>query len=127
MSDAFLRVLRNLLEMADLKENWDSEGARPVDPACIVRAARALVELHERCGPLPSVVPTREGGVQLEWEDERGYAEVEFLPDGRAGYLLERKPDIDDGGWWVVEGELDDPRAAVHKASTFIRTGATDG
>ena len=83
-----LEALNRVLGYVELEQNWNSYGADPVDREVIIRVARKLIELHRRGEPMPWVVPTPNGGLCLEWEKGKVYAEVELEPDG-TGVLYE--------------------------------------
>jgi hypothetical protein len=53
--------------LSKLPENWDSYGAEPVDPELIEYGLSRLNELTTSQTPLPAMVPTSHGGIQLEW------------------------------------------------------------
>jgi hypothetical protein len=68
----------DLNELLSLPPNWNSYGARPIDPV-IVRAAREMLHrLAQPHTPRPNVVPTVRGGVQLEWHTGGIDLELEF-------------------------------------------------
>jgi hypothetical protein len=66
-----------------LPENWDGEGAAKIDREAINQALTAINQLLDRNTPAPSVVPTPESGVQMEWHRRGKDLEIEFYPDGR--------------------------------------------
>ena len=83
------RVVEQLRRIAALEANWDGEGALPVSPAAIQRAVQLvaiLILLAVRWSP--HVNPTRSGGIQFEWETDRGYLEVEIERDGAVTAFL---------------------------------------
>ncbi len=59
-----------------LEENWDSYGAKRIDPRCIDAANSLLRAILDSSTPRPSVVPTNRGGIQLEWH--RGGIDLEI-------------------------------------------------
>jgi hypothetical protein len=59
-----------------LEENWDSYGARRVDPRCTEAAVGLLRAILDSTTPRPFVVPTCRGGIQLEWH--RGGVDLEI-------------------------------------------------
>jgi hypothetical protein len=65
-----------MAELGRLEENWDSYGARRIDPHCIEAAANLLRAVMNAATPMPSVVPTNRGGIQLEWH--RGGIDLEI-------------------------------------------------
>lgn len=60
--------------LAVLTPGWDSYGAPAINPRAIARARQWLESV--------AMVPTSEGGVQLEWHSEGHDVEMEFHPDG---------------------------------------------
>jgi hypothetical protein len=50
-----------------LPENWNSYGARPIDPELAASALKLLVKIAPFSAPSPIVVPTTQGGILLEW------------------------------------------------------------
>ena len=60
-------------KMADLKENWDSYGAVPIDPRAIAEAKRVQSVLTEY-----DAVPCPDGGVQLERHTHGYSVEIEI-------------------------------------------------
>ena len=56
-----------LISILDLAENWDSYGARRVSVRSVQAATELLDSVIDGETPQPSIVPTPEGGVQLEW------------------------------------------------------------
>jgi len=79
-----------------LPENWDRDGALAVD----ARAAKAALELLGMTArpdtTAPSIVPTDEGGVQLEWHTRGIDLEVEVAPSGRVhGFFADSADDTE--------------------------------
>src|SRR5579864_1910144 len=60
-------TLKTLGQLLTLSRDWDSYGGRPVDPGCAWAAWRLLLALMREDSPVPSLVPTSRGGVQIEW------------------------------------------------------------
>ena len=71
-------TLLRIIDFGRLPSNWDSYGARKIEPQSVAAAIKFLI--HETPGslPLPSVVPTTAGGVQLEWHCNGVDLEVAF-------------------------------------------------
>ena len=66
-----------------LPTNWDSYGARRVDLKAVASAGLALCLVMRSDTTPPTVVPTPEGGVQLEWHAQGIDLEIDFSPTGR--------------------------------------------
>lgn len=60
-------TVEKLSLLLTLRPNWDSYGARAVDPQLALAAVRLLGRVMHNDAPPPSVVPTCRGSVQLEW------------------------------------------------------------
>jgi hypothetical protein len=95
-------TLSALADILKLKEGWDSYGAPPIDPRCVMAALDFL--RHDDCmqkdTPTPHVTPTSCGGLQLEWNTNGIALEVEFYPNGKVGCLYETEEwgeSFDDG------------------------------
>lgn len=80
-------------ELVQLPEGWDSYEAKPVSSqaaraaiAFLVKAASAVPNL-----PVPAVVPTVPGGIQLEWHRQGVDLEIEFKQDGLR-FVVCRRP-----------------------------------
>jgi hypothetical protein len=63
----------------------------------------------------PHINPTRDGGIQFEWEASGKYFELEFKPDGEVVYFFE-----DESSGIEEEGLLTES-APVDHALGFIR------
>ena len=65
-------------ELGDLEENWNSYGGRPVDPQCAVKTIIFLLSMLDADTPMPIIVPTNRGGIQLEWHRSGVDLEIEI-------------------------------------------------
>jgi hypothetical protein len=71
-----------------LPRGWDSYGSPSPDPRLIEAGWGLLLCLCEAGGlPKPHVNPTRNGGVQFEWEAGDRYFELEVVAERAAKYL----------------------------------------
>lgn len=78
----FPDVARRLLFLLlNLKENWDSYGAREVTKQS-VETALTLASVLSDDTPPPAIVPTPAGGIQMEWHASGIDLEVEVADDG---------------------------------------------
>ena len=64
---------KKLKRISELKENWDSYGAGPIDPRA-VEIAEFLLPLYADF----SIVPTNEGGIQFERHTKTESIEIEI-------------------------------------------------
>jgi len=62
----------------NLPSNWDSYGSGRVSPEIAGAALKLLLETMGSDSPVPSVVPTSHGGIQLEWHTNGVDLEVEL-------------------------------------------------
>ncbi len=76
-------AFERMLEFLSLEENWNGYGERPVQEDAVERAVNVLNKICPN-GPSPVVVPTAEGGLQLEWSSGGLEIEVEIPPSGPA-------------------------------------------
>ena len=76
-------TIERLNGLLRLPDNWDRDGASRVNPRAAVAALELLGAAARPDTPAPSIVPTDEGGVQLEWHLRGMDLEVEVAPSGR--------------------------------------------
>ena len=60
-------VLRKMVELMDLPSGWDSYGAMKPNREAAMFALEVLERLMHVDTPVPSIVPSHSGGIQLEW------------------------------------------------------------
>ncbi len=78
--------LRRLLE---LQENWDSYGAKPIDPRSVEFAVRLVTSLASVEGiEAPTVTASPDGNAAFCWDDGQRSMDIEVLPDGLFEYAL---------------------------------------
>ena len=121
-STAALRLARERArELEQLEDGWDSYGARKPDRAVIefalsfLRDALSVLLDYGLVPPVPLLVATPLGGVQLEWTVEDRELELEIDGPGRFRYLQvdgETEAEGDASRWqairllyWVTTGE----------------------
>jgi hypothetical protein len=85
----FNSLLTEISQIGELKENWDSYGARPIDPPCAEATANLLLSVLDSGTPKPFVVPTSRGGIQLEWHRAGVDLEVEIESPARVNVFFE--------------------------------------
>lgn len=78
-----LPALRQMVTALDLPPNWNSHGAKGVEPGAVYSALKILLHTARADTPAPRVVPTPHGGIHLEWNTRDIDLEVEPLPAGR--------------------------------------------
>ena len=80
-----LEALDSKLQLAP---NWDSHGALPIDKRRVFNAIRVLFSTMSSDTEAPWVVPTTDGGIQLEWHREDKDLEVEISGGGDASIFF---------------------------------------
>jgi hypothetical protein len=73
-----------------MPENWDSHGAREISFGSAVNSARLFCQVMFEQTPIPNLVPTVRGNLQLEWHVFGIDLEVEVAEDGQIAAGLER-------------------------------------
>jgi hypothetical protein len=72
-------TLKTLGQLLTLPQDWNSYGSRAVDPACAWAAWQLLLLVMGEDSPVPSLVPTSRGGVQIEWHAKGIDLEIEVV------------------------------------------------
>ena len=96
-------VFGRMMSFMDLKANWDSYGAPPIDRAVAPYGLELLLTVSLPDTPQPSVVPLSSGGVQFEWHCRGIDLEIEIPGPGRYAVLYTR-----DGEDVELEGHRGD-------------------
>jgi len=81
-------VFDALQKLASLPPGWDSYGARPLNPRAVWRSVGLLASIVPAIAPEPTVVPTRDGGVQFEWHRRGIDVEVRVPPVGEVSFIV---------------------------------------
>jgi hypothetical protein len=99
-------VHKQLQAIESLPDGWDSYGA-PRPNSSFLKGARNLIDcLSQAPGiPKPYVNPTRNGGVQFEWEAGERYFELEVVAERAATYYWRDRSKADQKEGMVFEGE----------------------
>jgi hypothetical protein len=75
--------------LAGLRAGWDSYGAAALSPIAVQRVVNSFIEILVRDDvPIAAVVPTRVGGIQLEWHRRGMDVEIAVPPTGEIEYLV---------------------------------------
>jgi hypothetical protein len=83
------KVLREIDSLRYLERNWDSYGAPRVNRQSLTEAANILQQLATPGMPAPSVVPTSDGSIQLEWHTRGIDLEVRWVSPTTVHVCLE--------------------------------------
>ena len=101
--------LANIDRLAGLEDNWNSYGARKVDPRSVELGKRFVLHLANMNGRIdcPRVTASPDGNPAFSWEwhDHSRELNVEITPGGtiRYSFVDEVNPSRD------AEGQTDDP------------------
>lgn len=85
----FEPTLASMAELLQLEPDWDSYGARRIEPRTILYGLDVLRYSMRGATPAPLVVPAPRGGFQLEWHEHGMDLEVEVLPNGHLSYYCD--------------------------------------
>ncbi|MYB37151.1 MAG: hypothetical protein F4Y26_07165 [Gammaproteobacteria bacterium] len=72
---------QRLAEIAALQEDWDSYGAPPISRARIEAVGDLIQTVADGRAPPPTLVPTPDGSIQLEWHSHGVELEVQMLSE----------------------------------------------
>ena len=118
----FEAIFGRIEHLLALPQDWDSYGGRPIDPKRVAHAVRILAEVMDNQTPLPALVPTHSGGVQLEWHQGQIDLEMEIVSPSRVVVDFE---DLETGESW--EEELtSDLRRAREAVEVLSRRSGTE-
>lgn len=82
------KIIGEIRRWALLGNNWDGEGSElPV--AASLKEAVAFVRLLGEYSSLPEPMLLSSGYAGLFWKNDKLYADLEFLSDGRVAYFIE--------------------------------------
>lgn len=76
------QVVGRLEHLVNLAAGWNGYGSPSIDPDVARAALKVLVSLDRGEDLLPSIVPTQQGGLQLEWHYGDVDLELEINRDG---------------------------------------------
>ena len=83
------RTEEALQSLLTLPENWDSYGARVIEPRAVHVAIELLRSIVHLGTPQAVVVPTNRGGIQVEWHTGGIDLEIEITADSEVRVLYE--------------------------------------
>ena len=116
---SFWYVMDTFKRLAQLSHSWDSYGARPLSPNAVYRSFSLLPALLPEGAPEPTVVPTRDGGVQFEWHRRGIDLEVKVPPVGPIAHFFADAHTGEEREW---DGVFD--RASISQVFARMREPA---
>lgn len=109
-----------LLELSALRRGWDSYGALPPTPTAITRAGWVVQRLRDEGVVPPTVAPSTDGGVRVEWGDTDRELTIEVGPHGEIStYCFDATENLE------YEGPLTDPENPWARVLSRISEGPT--
>lgn len=75
-------ALDRLQHLSRLGRNWDSYGGRALTDEAVFTALSVIGRLLSDESVPPAIVPTSDGGVQLEWHRDGDELEIRVTPNG---------------------------------------------
>ena len=84
----FRQVKARLQKFLMLESNWNGYGEDPIHEGAVKRTIAVLDTVVSEMALQPDIVPTSEGGVQIEWASGGFEVEVEILPTGPAQVFI---------------------------------------
>jgi hypothetical protein len=89
----FSEAERELMDLEQLPEDWNSYGGRPLDSYIVHAGLELLRSIVTDRTPRPTTVPTVAGGVQFEWHVGGIDLEIEVSPPDLIQVLHEEGED----------------------------------
>ena len=86
--DWLFSTLDALQKLYDLSPNWDSYDALKIDTRSLESTLRFLLEFLPSNAPLPAIIPTPNGNVQIEWHEGGIDLEIEIRTHGVHDYYF---------------------------------------
>ena len=100
-------TLESIAPLLKLKAGWDSYDGQPIDTRVVKTAIEVLFDVMECDSPVPSFVPTSNGGIQLEWHRGGIDLEVVISPDGQVIFDFESSAGEEiEGNYFEQPGRL---------------------
>jgi Arc/MetJ-type ribon-helix-helix transcriptional regulator len=118
-ADWFEDALAQFRAIVGLQPGWDSNNAASPDPKLVQVAAALLYRLAKsRRVSKPHINPTRQGGIQFEWEVGSRSLEVEVVSENCAAYLFQDgDARIEQEGQISPDGSLDPVADYLHQVA----------
>lgn len=113
----FSEVVKEVVELTQLSEGWDSYGGQSPSHQVASRTVRFLGTLTQHEIPRPQLTPTSRGGIQLEWHQQEMDLEVEIVSPVRARLWFE---DLTTGEMAEREFLNDFSPLAAYISSVFV-------
>jgi hypothetical protein len=70
-------IIKKIESFRELEQDWNGYGANPFSEKLITKA----LDLAKQLSPVPKVFPTGRDSIQLEWETDNMFLEIEVFED----------------------------------------------
>ena len=80
---------KRLEELVNLKDNWDGYGGIPVKPKNADYALEILKQVYDPSFPSPHIVPSNNGGLQIEWYTAIGEIQLYITAPYKVNFYTE--------------------------------------
>ncbi|MBI2960196.1 MAG: hypothetical protein HYY28_07785 [Betaproteobacteria bacterium] len=110
------QIVSSIDRLLRLPENWNSYGAPRIRHDTAMFAIVVLENIMIPGTPLPSVVPTTQGGIQFEWHEN----DIDFEIDVIEPYHCEFTFHDERNNTPPVEGELDNELIALEEPISLL-------
>ena len=95
----FNRTLQAMAALPWRTDNWTSGGKR-TQRVAVAKMLSLLATILDNRTPPPNVVPTWRGGVQVEWQKNSVYLEIEADPHEEMEYFFKSPTEENEGIAW---------------------------
>ncbi|HDL01299.1 MAG TPA: hypothetical protein ENH23_03600 [candidate division Zixibacteria bacterium] len=79
----FDKIVDRINHLLNLPKDWDSYGAKKIIPEVAISLMRSIAKFPQKHIPDPTIVPSNDGGLQIEWHQNDLDIEIDFQPNGR--------------------------------------------
>ena len=94
------KFIEQITDLALLPANWDSYGAKTIAYDSVLYSTHLFCQVMFENTPMPQVVPTKSGDIQLEWHTYGIDLEVEICSNRTVHcYLTDAKHKFEDTDW----------------------------
>jgi hypothetical protein len=76
-------ITKRLNDLLALPADWDSYGARTISVPAATTTLQLLRSVLSVGKPIPAIIPTSYGGIQIEWHRNNADLEISVFPDGK--------------------------------------------
>lgn len=109
-------ALNQLNRLLELDEGWDGQAGRAISLPAAQTALWLILSLTDEDSAPPHVLPTVDGGVQVEWLVAGNGLEIEVDPSGGGAYVLA----VDDSDRTRIDEEIDAHTGTLWPARRYL-------